>query len=108
MDAVLRRIVALDLATIGGARALGMERLIGSLEAGKRADLIVVSMREARQTPMYDAVSHLVYVTRGDDVRTTIVNGRVLMRDRKVLSLDEPKVLAEARAYADKVRAAVK
>ena len=53
-------------------------------------------------------VSHLVYVTRGDDVRTTIVNCRVLMRDRKMLSLDEPRVLADARAYADKVRAAVK
>ena len=56
---------------------------IGSLEPGKRADLIVVSMAAARQTPMYDPVSHLVYVTRGDDVRTTIVNGRVLMRDRQ-------------------------
>jgi 5-methylthioadenosine/S-adenosylhomocysteine deaminase len=100
--------VALEMATIDGARAMGMDAQIGSLEPGKRADLLVVSMASARQTPMYDAVSHLVYVTRGDDVRTTIVNGRVLMRDRKVLSLDEPRVLAEARAYAEKVRAAVK
>jgi 5-methylthioadenosine/S-adenosylhomocysteine deaminase len=100
--------VAIDMATIDGARALGMDKDIGSLEPGKRADVIVVSVASARQTPMYDAVSHLVYVTRGDDVRTTIVNGRVLMRDRKVLSLDEPKVLADARTYADKVRAAVK
>jgi 5-methylthioadenosine/S-adenosylhomocysteine deaminase len=99
---------ALRMGTMGGARVLGMEQQIGSLEAGKRADVIIVNMTAARQTPMYDAVSHLVYVTRGDDVRTTIVNGRVLMRDRKVLSLDEPKVLADARAYADKVRAAVK
>jgi 5-methylthioadenosine/S-adenosylhomocysteine deaminase len=100
--------VAIEMGTIDGARALGMDREIGSLEPGKRADLIVVSMSSARQTPMYNVVSHLVYVTRGDDVRTTIVNGRVLMRDRKVLSLDEPRVLADARAYADKVRAAVK
>jgi 5-methylthioadenosine/S-adenosylhomocysteine deaminase len=56
---------------------------------------------------MYDAVSHLVYATRGDDVRTTIVNGRVLMRDRKVLTLDERAVLADARRAADDVRAAV-
>ena len=49
-------------------------------------------MAPARQTPMYDPLSHLVYVTRGDDVRTTIVNGRVLMRDRKVLTLDEAAV----------------
>jgi len=100
--------VAVEMGTVDGARALGMDKEIGSLEAGKRADVIVVSMASARQTPMYDAVSHLVYVTRGDDVRTTIVNGRVLMRDRKVLSLDEPHVLADARAYADKVRAAVR
>jgi 5-methylthioadenosine/S-adenosylhomocysteine deaminase len=100
--------VALEMATIEGARAMEMDTEIGSLEPGKRADLIVVSMASARQTPMYDAVSHLVYVTHGDDVRTTIVNGRVLMRDRKVLTLDEPRVLADARAYADKVRAAVR
>jgi len=98
---------ALEMATIGGARALGQADQIGSLEPGKRADLIVVGMRAARQTPMYDPVSHLVYTTRGDDVRTTIVNGRVLMRDRKVLTLDEAAVLAEARAWAPKVRAAV-
>jgi 5-methylthioadenosine/S-adenosylhomocysteine deaminase len=100
--------VALEMATIGGARALGMEKEIGSLEAGKRADVLIVSMASARQTPMYDPVSHLVYVTRGDDVRTTIVNGKVLMRDRKPLTLSSAQVLAEARAFADKVRAAVK
>jgi 5-methylthioadenosine/S-adenosylhomocysteine deaminase len=99
--------VALEMATIGGARALGLGDRLGSLEAGKRADLIVISMSSARQTPMYDAVSHLVYATRGDDVRTTIVNGRVLMRDRKVLTLDERAVLADARRAADDVRAAV-
>jgi 5-methylthioadenosine/S-adenosylhomocysteine deaminase len=100
--------VALEMATIGGARALGMEQQIGSLEPGKRADLLIVSMSSARQTPMYDPVSHLVYVTRGDDVQTTIVNGKVLMRDRKALTLDRTQVLAEARAFAAKVRAAVK
>ena len=100
--------VALEMATIDGARVLGMDHTIGSLEPGKRADLIVVSMAAARQTPMYDPVSHLVYVTRGDDVQTTIVNGRALMRDRKVLTLDSRQVLADARAMAEKVRAAVK
>jgi 5-methylthioadenosine/S-adenosylhomocysteine deaminase len=99
---------ALQMATIDGARALGMDRAIGSLETGKRADLITVSMTSARQTPMYDPLSHLVYVTRGDDVRTTIVNGRILMRDRKVLTLDESQVLSEARALAEKVKAAVR
>jgi 5-methylthioadenosine/S-adenosylhomocysteine deaminase len=97
----------LAMATREGAAALGLGREIGSLEQGKRADLIVVSMDHVRQTPMYDPVSHLVYVTRGDDVRTTVVNGRVLMRDGAVLTLDEPAVLAEARRLAIDVQAAV-
>jgi 5-methylthioadenosine/S-adenosylhomocysteine deaminase len=98
---------ALEMATIGGARVLGMADRIGSLEPGKRADLIVVSMASARQTPLYEPISHLVYVTRGDDVRTTVVNGNVLMRDRRMLTLNQSSVLAEARAWASKVRAAV-
>jgi 5-methylthioadenosine/S-adenosylhomocysteine deaminase len=98
---------ALEMATIQGARALGLERQIGSIEAGKRADLVVVSVSSARLTPMYDPVSHLVYATHGEDVRTVMVNGRVLMRDRKMLTLDEPAVLAEARKFAEAVRAAV-
>ena len=97
----------LAMATREGARALGMQTEIGSLEPGKRADLIVVSMKAPRQTPMYDPLSHLVYATRGDDVRTTVVNGRVLMRDRKLLTLNEPAVLAEARTLAANVRGAV-
>jgi len=98
---------ALDLATVGGARALHMERLIGSLEPGKRADLITVSMRAARQTPIYDPISHLVYTTRGDDVRTTIVNGKVLMKDRQLRTLNREAVIAEANKLAVKVRDAV-
>ncbi len=100
--------VALEMATLGGARALGMEGLIGSLEKGKRADVITVSTSAARQTPLYDPVSHLVYTTRGDDVRTTIVNGQVLMRDRRVLTLDRASVIADANRAAAAVRAAVR
>ncbi len=98
---------ALDMATMGGARAMHMERLIGSLEAGKRADLITVSMDAVRQTPMYDPVSHLVYTTRGDDVRTTIVNGKVLMKDRQVRTIDRAGAIADANRLAAKVREAV-
>ena len=97
----------LEMATLGGARALGLADRLGSLEPGKKADLITVSMAGARQTPMYNAVSHLVYVAHGDDVQTTIVNGRVLMRDRRVFSLNERAVLADAALLARKVRAAV-
>ncbi len=98
---------ALEMATIGGARVIGRERNLGSLEAGKLADVIIVRMDQPRQTPMYEPISHLVYTTRGDDVETTIVNGRVLMRDGKVLTLDQAQVLAAARAAAVQVRAAV-
>jgi 5-methylthioadenosine/S-adenosylhomocysteine deaminase len=98
---------ALDMATLGGARVIGMEKVLGSLETGKRADLITVSTRSARQTPMYDPVSHLVYVTRGDDVRSTIVNGKVLMSDRRLRTLDRESVIADANRLAAKVREAV-
>ena len=97
----------LAMATREGARALGMEQLTGSLEPGKRADVIVVSMESPRQTPMYDPLSHLVYATHGDDVQTVVVNGRVLMRNRKVMTLDEAAVLSEARGLAAQVRGAV-
>ncbi|MGD9902326.1 MAG: amidohydrolase family protein [Vicinamibacterales bacterium] len=99
---------ALEMATLGGARALGLADRIGSLEPGKLADLITVRMTRARQTPLYDPVSHLVYTTRGDDVATTIVNGRVLMQDGVVRTLDAAAVLRDARDAADAVRAAVR
>jgi 5-methylthioadenosine/S-adenosylhomocysteine deaminase len=97
----------LAMATRGGASALGLADRIGSLEAGKQADLIAVSMDGARQTPMFDPVSHLVYVSHGDDVRTTIVAGRVLMRDRHLLTMNETDVLRDARAMAERVKRAV-
>jgi 5-methylthioadenosine/S-adenosylhomocysteine deaminase len=97
----------LELATRRGAEALGLGDRIGSLEAGKEADVITVAMEGARQTPMFDPMSHLVYVARGADVRTTIVGGRVLMRDRRVQSLRPADVLRDGRAMAERVRAAV-
>jgi 5-methylthioadenosine/S-adenosylhomocysteine deaminase len=99
---------ALEMATLGGARVLGVEDRLGSLEVGKQADLIVVSTRRARQTPLYDPISTLVYASRGDDVETTIVAGRVLMERRVVQTLDEAQVLREAAAVAADVRAAVR
>jgi len=99
---------ALEMATRRGADALGMGDRIGSLEPGKLADVITVSMDSARQTPLFDPISHLVYVTRGTDVRTTVVHGEVLMRGGRVISLDRAEVLREAREMAETVRAAVK
>jgi 5-methylthioadenosine/S-adenosylhomocysteine deaminase len=82
--------------------------MIGSLEAGKRADVITVAMNQARQTPLYDVISHLVYTTRGDDVRTTIVAGKVLMKDRQLRTLERASVIADANRLAERVRRAVR
>jgi len=94
----------LEMATRGGARALGLEDRIGSLEAGKRAVLVVVGLDEPRLHPLYDVVSHLVYVAKGADVRHVVVEGRMVMRDRRVLTLDEKAVTAEADRLRDQVR----
>ncbi len=98
---------ALAMATIAGATSLGLERLIGSLEVGKKADLITVGLDGARSTPVYDPISHLVYVARGTDVRSTVVNGRILMLNRRTLTLDRASVIADATRLAADVRAAV-
>jgi 5-methylthioadenosine/S-adenosylhomocysteine deaminase len=98
---------ALEMATIGGARVVGQQARLGSLEPGKRADLIVVSLSRPRQQPLFDPVAQIVYASRGDDVETTIVNGRVLMRDRRMLTLDEARVVSDAQAAAAQVRKAV-
>jgi 5-methylthioadenosine/S-adenosylhomocysteine deaminase len=99
---------ALEMATIGGARALHMEREIGSIEAGKRADLIVVDLSALHLTPMYNVISHLVYAAKASDVTDTIVNGRLLMRDRRLLTLNEEAVKAAARRYQKQVSASLR
>ena len=98
---------ALEMATIGGARVIGRETQLGSLETDKLADLIVVRMDQPRQTPLYDPIAQIVYTSRGDDVVTSIVNGRVLMRDGKVLTLNQGEVIAAAEKASAAVRAAV-
>jgi 5-methylthioadenosine/S-adenosylhomocysteine deaminase len=90
----------LRLATIEGARVLGLADRIGSLEPGKRADLIVVDTRQPHLTPLYNPVSHLVYAARGADVRHTVIDGRLVMRDRRLLTIDLETLLDEARARA--------
>ncbi len=99
---------ALEMATIGSARALHMEKEIGSLEAGKRADVIIVDLSAPHLTPMYNLHSHLVYATKASDVADTIVNGRVLMRNRRLLTLNEVAVRTEARKYQKQVTESLK
>ena len=95
------------MATIDGARALGLEDKIGSLEVGKRADFIIVDGDESNLVPRYDPYSHLTYTARGDDVKTTIVDGRVLFHEGEFTTLDPAAIRAAARRVAERVRAVV-
>ncbi|HVF57165.1 MAG TPA: amidohydrolase [Pyrinomonadaceae bacterium] len=94
---------ALMLATVGSARALHLEKETGSLEAGKRADLIVVDLDGLHQTPRYNIYSHLVYATKASDVRTVVIEGRVVMRDRQLLTLNEAAIKVKARAFRERI-----
>src|SRR5687767_13935320 len=94
---------AFELATIRGAQALHMEKEIGSLETGKRADILIIDRDTLNQIPLYNIYSDLVYVTKGSDVLTVIINGRVVMRNRRLLTLNETAVKTEARTLRDKI-----
>jgi 5-methylthioadenosine/S-adenosylhomocysteine deaminase len=96
----------LDLATKSGARALGLDDRIGSLEPGKEADLIVIDTRAPHLTPMYHPESHLVYSATGADVRHVIIGGRPVVIDRHLLTLDLSTLLSDARAFGERVMAA--
>jgi cytosine/adenosine deaminase-related metal-dependent hydrolase len=96
-----------DLATRGGARALQRERDLGSLEAGKFADVILVDTDATHLIPLYDPYAALVYAAGPRDVRTTIIHGRVVMEDRKLLTVDAAGVRTRVRALATKINAAI-
>src|SRR5579862_10010246 len=96
-----------EMATIDGARALHMEKEIGSLEAGKKADLVLISLDEPNAVPMYDVYAQIAYSLKGSDVQTVVIGGRVVMRDRKLLTVDEPAVLEKAREYGKSVKASL-
>jgi 5-methylthioadenosine/S-adenosylhomocysteine deaminase len=95
------------MATIDGARALHMEKEIGSLEAGKKADAILIGLDEPNAVPMYDIYAQIAYSLKGSDVETVVIGGRVVMRDRKLLTIDEPRVLEKAREYGKSVKASL-
>jgi cytosine/adenosine deaminase-related metal-dependent hydrolase len=90
---------ALEMATLEGARAIGQEDDLGSLEAGKQADVILVNLRKAHTTPQFDPIANLVYCAHGGDVDTVLVAGEVLMRNRQVLVADESAILADAETH---------
>jgi 5-methylthioadenosine/S-adenosylhomocysteine deaminase len=101
---VLPARTALGLASAGGAKAIGLGDQIGSLEPGKRADLVQVSLDDLHLAPLYDVISHLVYVVDAQDVVTVVVEGRTVVRDGRVLTLDEAKLHRDVDALAAKIR----
>ncbi|GAC1438808.1 MAG: hypothetical protein NVSMB58_34670 [Terriglobales bacterium] len=92
-----------EMATIDGAKALHMEKEIGSLETGKKADVILISLDEPNAVPMYDIDAQLAYALKSSDVQTVVIGGRVVMRDRKLLTVNEEEAIAKAREYRKKV-----
>lgn len=97
-----------EMATIDGAKALHMEKEIGSLEAGKKADVIVISLNEPNAVPMYDVYAQLAYALKGNDVETVVIGGRVVMREHQLLTVKEDEAIAKAREYQKKVTASLK
>jgi 5-methylthioadenosine/S-adenosylhomocysteine deaminase len=98
---------AFEMATLGGARALGMDSEIGSIEVGKRADLITVSLASPRAAPEHDVYSMLVYSLKGCDVLDVVIEGRPVVRERRALTLDAAEVIARARAFRAKIEASI-
>src|SRR4051794_459429 len=96
-----------EMATIDGARALHMEKEIGSLEAGKKADFVVIGLNSPNGVPMYDVYAEIAYSLKGSDVETVVIGGRVLMRDRRLLTIDEPRALEKAREYGKSVKSSL-
>ena len=102
---VVPAITALDMATKGGAVAASFPDTVGSLEVGMKADFIQVRLDKPRLTPLYDIVSHLVYAANSSDVVTSVVDGKLLMKNREVLTLDKVEVMAAVEVIAAKIRA---
>jgi 5-methylthioadenosine/S-adenosylhomocysteine deaminase len=103
----LPAITVLNMATRGGAAAIGLSDEIGSLTVGRRADMIQVSLTDVHFVPTYDVISHLVYVADEQDVSTVVVDGKVLMRDGKILTLDTDRVRKESVDLAARIQAAL-
>jgi 5-methylthioadenosine/S-adenosylhomocysteine deaminase len=99
---------AFAMATILGARAIGMEKLIGSLEPSKRADLIAIRLNAPHAAPLYNVYSQLAYALKGSDVADVMVNGRMIVRDRKMLTIDQSAVMAKAAEYQKRIQQSLK
>ena len=99
---------ALEMATIEGARALHMEKEIGSLEVGKKADFVVLNLNVPNAVPMFDPYAQIVYALKASEVETVVVGGKTVMKDGKVLTVDVPAAIAKAKQYGRQVEASLK
>ena len=104
---VMPALKVVEMATLGGARALHREKDLGSLEPGKLADLIILDHNSTALVPLYDVYSTLVYAASPRDVRTTVIHGRVVMEDRKILTLNPPEVREKMRSIARRINTAI-
>lgn len=105
---VMDALTVMRMATVEGAKALGMGELVGSLEQGKKADVIIVDTRKPHLTPMYNPFSHLVYAARGNDVSHSIINGCLVMEERRILTINLYEIMEKAREKAKDVRGWIK
>ncbi|TES90222.1 MAG: amidohydrolase [Desulfobacteraceae bacterium] len=94
----------LNMATIGGAKAMGLDKDIGSLEEGKQADVIIVDTEKPHLVPMYNSVSHIIYAVQGSDVRDVVVAGRIIVRDQNLLTIDLEDILARVVKISDDIK----
>jgi len=99
---------ALEMATIEGARALHMEKEIGSLETGKKADFVVLNLNVPNAVPMYGVYSQIVYALKASEIETVVAGGKILLKDGKVQTVDEAKAMAKAKEYGKQVQASLK
>ena len=101
---VMDALTVLRMATVEGARALGLGDIVGSIELGKKADIIIVDTNKPHLTPLYNPVSHLVYAARGNDVSHSIINGRLVMEERRLLTLDFSEIMKKVREKSADVK----
>jgi len=105
---VMDALTVLRMATIEGAKALGMKDRVGSLERGKKADIIILDTKKPHLTPLYHPVSHLVYAAKGSDVSHSIINGQLVMEDRRLLTIDLPELIRKIREKSKDVKSWIK
>jgi 5-methylthioadenosine/S-adenosylhomocysteine deaminase len=101
---VMDAVTVLKMATIQGAKALGLQHIVGSLEIGKKADVIVIDTHKPHLMPVYNPVSHIVYAAQGSDVRDVIVDGQILVKDRKVLTVDLEDIIYKVVKFSETLK----